>query len=90
MAKTSRELGQGGYCSGPTFPRLPGPAPPPGRTPWASQSLWYQLPSLATPRETPRLSNGETVSAADGSQEKGLGRGSGEIRLWETRQDRAA
>lgn len=37
-----------------------------------------------------RLSNGETVSAADGSPEKGLGRGSGEIGQWETRQDRAA
>lgn len=75
-----------------TLPPLPVPASP---RPWveclALPSLYginfHRAPLLARLR---RRSNGEIVSAADGSQENGLGRGSGEIGPGETRQARAA
>lgn len=70
--------------------RFRGPPRPSGQRP-ALLSLYgtnfHRAPLLARLR---RRSNGEIVSAADGSQENGLGRGSGEIGPGETRQARAA
>lgn len=67
-----------------------GPPRPSGQS-LALPSLYgtnfHRAPLLARLR---RRSNGEIVSAADGSQENGLGRGSGEIGPGETRQARPA
>lgn len=76
-----------------TLPPLPGPAPT--RPASGASALRFRVYGIKFHRAPLlarlwRRSNGEIVSAADGSQENGLGRGSGEIGPGETRQAWAA
>lgn len=74
----------------PMLPSLPGPDPPFRPASRTSQSLWFQLPPLATSREAPAAQQWRDRECRGREPEKGLGRGLGEIGQRETRQARAA